>query len=207
MSREIVSIRDLRMFVFSCAAGGVVYTIAAGRFAALAQAPDSGGEDTSMSIFKGHLEGWGSNSGWAHSSALGFHRRGFMKWLAAGPVFGIIVGRGAVQKLVAAHRSSSANVYHRIGVRPFINGRGTWTYLSGSLELPAVRRAKEAAAQHFVDMFELQHAVGKRLAQLSGAESGMVTSGAAGAMLQPPLPRAWRAPIRRRSGSCRIPPV
>jgi hypothetical protein len=31
-------------------------------------------------------------------------------------------------------------------------------------------------------MCELQHAVGKRLVQLSGAESGMVTSGAAGAM-------------------------
>ena len=74
------------------------------------------------------------------------------------------------------------DVYRRIGVRPFINARGTWTYLSGSLELPEVRRAMDAAAHHFVDMFELQHAVGKRLAELSGAESGMVTSGAAGAM-------------------------
>ena len=40
----------------------------------------------------------------------------------------------------------------------------------------------EDAAHHFVDMFELQHAVGSRFAELSGAESGMVTSGAAGAM-------------------------
>src|SRR5262249_27969141 len=32
------------------------------------------------------------------------------------------------------------------------------------------------------DIFELQRAAGKRLAELSGAESGMVTSGAAGAM-------------------------
>jgi uncharacterized pyridoxal phosphate-dependent enzyme len=67
-------------------------------------------------------------------------------------------------------------------VRPFINGRGTWTYLSGSLELPEVKAAKAQAAMHFVDIFELQRAVGKRLAELSGAESGMVTSGAAGAM-------------------------
>src|SRR4030095_13544778 len=58
----------------------------------------------------------------------------------------------------------------------------TWTYLSGSLELPEVRRAMDDAARHFVDIFELQNAAGRRLAQLSGAESGMVTSGAAGAM-------------------------
>jgi len=45
-----------------------------------------------------------------------------------------------------------------------------------------VRQAVEAASLHFVDMFELQHAVGRRLAELSGAESGMVTSGSAGAM-------------------------
>src|SRR4030095_12498325 len=77
---------------------------------------------------------------------------------------------------------STSNVYERIGVRPFINARGTWTYLSGSLELPEVRTAMEAASQQLVDMFELQRAAGKRLAEISGAESGMVTSGAAGAM-------------------------
>ena len=45
-----------------------------------------------------------------------------------------------------------------------------------------MQRAVEQASQHFVDMFELQRGVGKRLAELSGAESGMVTSGSAGAM-------------------------
>jgi L-seryl-tRNA(Ser) seleniumtransferase len=38
------------------------------------------------------------------------------------------------------------------------------------------------AAQHFVNMLDLQRAVGRRLAELTGAESGIVTSGAAGAM-------------------------
>jgi uncharacterized pyridoxal phosphate-dependent enzyme len=78
--------------------------------------------------------------------------------------------------------AANDNIYSRIGVRSFINGRGTWTYLSGSLELPEVRAAKQAAAQHFVDIFELQHGASRRLAELSGAEAGMVTSGAAGAM-------------------------
>jgi len=67
-------------------------------------------------------------------------------------------------------------------VTPIINARGTWTYTSASLELPEVKAAKQAAAMHFVDMWELQRAVGRRLAELSGAESGMVTAGAAAAM-------------------------
>jgi uncharacterized pyridoxal phosphate-dependent enzyme len=110
-------------------------------------------------------------------------RRSFIKLLAAAPLFAAIKSRGIAATVAAAQgKSSSSDVYTRLGVRPFINARGTWTYLSGSLELPEVRRAVEAASQHFVDMFELQHAVGRKLAELSGAESGMVTSGSAGAM-------------------------
>jgi L-seryl-tRNA(Ser) seleniumtransferase len=106
-----------------------------------------------------------------------------MKWVTAAPVLGAIAARGFADRLSAAvGKAPSADVYRRIGVRPFINARGTWTYLSGSLELPEVLTAMEAAAQHFVDIFELQRAVGRRLAEISGAESGMVTSGAAGAM-------------------------
>ncbi len=105
-------------------------------------------------------------------------RRTFVRTVAAAPLFASF----AAADLAASVRASKQNVYTRIGVRPLINARGTWTYLSGSLELPEVRQAKQEAALHFVDMFELQHAVGKRLAELSGAESGMVTSGAAGAM-------------------------
>jgi L-seryl-tRNA(Ser) seleniumtransferase len=90
---------------------------------------------------------------------------------------------GLIEKArAAAGRSAKDNLYTRIGLRPLINARGTWTYLSGSLELPEVRAAKQQAAMHFVDMFELEQAVGKRLAELSGAEFGMITSGAAGAM-------------------------
>ncbi len=110
-------------------------------------------------------------------------RRSFIKLLAAAPLFATIGSRGVASTVVAAAgKSSSADVYTRLGVRPFINARGTWTYLSGSLELPEVKRAVENASQHFVDMFELQRGVGRRLAELSGAESGMVTSGSAGAM-------------------------
>jgi L-seryl-tRNA(Ser) seleniumtransferase len=107
------------------------------------------------------------------------NRRAVMKWAAALPVLGYIAAESA---WAAVTGSSRSNIYTQLGVRPFINARGTWTYLSGSLELPEVRAAKQEAAMHFVDVFELQRAAGKRLAELSGAESGMVTSGAAGAI-------------------------
>src|SRR6266478_618358 len=111
------------------------------------------------------------------------NRRAILKWTAAAPLFGAIAADTFWRTARAAvNKASGNNIYANIGVRPFINARGTWTYLSGSLELPEVRAAKQEAARHFVDIFELQRAAGKRLAEMSGAESGMVTSGAAGAM-------------------------
>src|SRR5262245_27621785 len=73
-------------------------------------------------------------------------------------------------------------IYQSIGVRPFINGVGTLTVNGGSLELPEVRAAMDAAAQHMVQLDELMEAVGKRLAELTGAEWGIVTAGCAAAM-------------------------
>src|SRR5882672_3598494 len=71
------------------------------------------------------------------------------------------------------------DIYQSIGVRPLINCRGTLTVVGGSLELPEVRAAKDAAGQHFVQLDELMEAIGKRLAELTGAEWGMVSSGCA----------------------------
>jgi seryl-tRNA(Sec) selenium transferase len=114
-------------------------------------------------------------------------RRSFMKLLAAAPLFATI-GHRSLAASVAATVSSKGkkdyanNIYTKFGVQPIINVHGTWTYMSGSLELPEVRVACEEAAHYFVDMFELQAAAGRYLSKISGAESGMVTSGAAGAM-------------------------
>ena len=112
-----------------------------------------------------------------------FDRRTFMKWGVALPLLGRIAAQDLFGKVQGAiGKPSAENVYRRLGVRTIINCRGTWTYLSGSLELPEVRAAQLEAAKRFVDITELQHAVGRRLAEVTGAESGMVTSGAAGAM-------------------------
>jgi uncharacterized pyridoxal phosphate-dependent enzyme len=111
------------------------------------------------------------------------NRRGFMKLLAASPLLAQVAAQGLYAKSAAAFGlDPRENVYSRLGVKTVINCRGTWTYLSGSLEFPEVHQAQAEAGRYFVNMVELQRAVGRRLAELTGAESGLITSGAAGAM-------------------------
>src|SRR5215470_4050502 len=111
------------------------------------------------------------------------NRRGFMKMLAASPLLAQIAAQGLYEKSAAAMGlDPKSNVYSRLGVKTVINCRGTWTYLSGSLQFPEAREAQAEAGRYFVNMVELHHAVGRRLAELTGAESGLITSGAAGAM-------------------------
>src|SRR5438477_9033121 len=71
------------------------------------------------------------------------------------------------------------DIYRSIGVEPVINCRGTFTIIGASVELPEVRAAMDAAAQQFVQLDELANAVGQRLAELTGAEWGMVSAGCA----------------------------
>lgn len=68
--------------------------------------------------------------------------------------------------------------YERLGVRTFINAVGTLTTFGGTLMLPEVKEAMEQASRSFVRIHELQAKVGKRLAELTGAEDAFVTSGA-----------------------------
>src|SRR5262245_9270024 len=74
------------------------------------------------------------------------------------------------------------DVYQSIGVRPIINARGTFTIISGSLMLPEVRAAMDAASRHHVHLDELMAAIGVRLAELTKAEYGMVSSGCSAAL-------------------------
>ena len=94
--------------------------------------------------------------------------------------------RGAFASTDARAKTSSSrppsSIYESIGVRPIINCRGTLTVTGGSLELPEVRAAQVAAAEHFVFLDEMMGGIGKRLAELTGAEWGMFSSGCAAAI-------------------------
>jgi D-glucosaminate-6-phosphate ammonia-lyase len=75
--------------------------------------------------------------------------------------------------------SIGPKIYESIGVEPIINCRGTFTIIGGSLERPEVLAASKAAAGSFVQYDELAFGVGRRLAEITGAEWGMVSSGCA----------------------------
>lgn len=74
------------------------------------------------------------------------------------------------------------DIYKSLGVRPIINCRGTFTVLSGSLELPEVRAAVESAGQHHVVLDELMAGIAGRLAEITGAEWALVSAGCAAGM-------------------------
>ena len=63
-----------------------------------------------------------------------------------------------------AHMNSTneGNIYQSIGVEPIINCRGTFTIIGGSVELPEVLEAMEAASGYFVQYDELAEGVGAK---------------------------------------------
>src|SRR6266511_5546220 len=80
---------------------------------------------------------------------------------------------------VPGESSVNPNIFQSIGVEPIINCRGTFTIIGGSVERPEVRAAMEAASKDFVQYDELADGIGKRLAEITGAEWGMVSAGCA----------------------------
>lgn len=71
----------------------------------------------------------------------------------------------------------SDNLFTRIGVRPILNARGTYTIITGSRSLPQVKQAMLEASRYYVHLDELMAAVGAEIARLMGADSAIVTTG------------------------------
>lgn len=81
-----------------------------------------------------------------------------------------------------AKSTAKRDYFKELGVRTFINAAGTYTMLTASLMPKEVVAAIEYASHHFVNLIELQDAVGARIASMLKCEAAMVTSGAAGAL-------------------------
>src|SRR5579872_967779 len=76
------------------------------------------------------------------------------------------------------------SIYARFGVPTVINACGTVTRLSGGRMHPDVAAAMVAASGECVDMVDLQGGACRVISRATGAEGGIVTSGAsAGIML------------------------
>ena len=109
-------------------------------------------------------------------------RRDIIKGLTILPFAGSF---SPIESLMAATRGplvAGPTIYESIGVDPVINCMGTYTIIGGSLERPEVVAAMHAASGFFVQYDELAFGVGRRLAELTGAEWGMVSAGCAAGM-------------------------
>jgi uncharacterized pyridoxal phosphate-dependent enzyme len=113
-------------------------------------------------------------------------RRLFLKGSGIAPLAAPLatLATGA-QAAVSLHPGTAAdNLFTRIGVRPILNARGTYTIISGSRSLPEVKQAMFEASHYYVQMDEMMAAIGAELARLTGAEWGIATNGAEAAIVQ-----------------------
>jgi D-glucosaminate-6-phosphate ammonia-lyase len=76
-----------------------------------------------------------------------------------------------------------ARVFARLGLEPIINAKGPSTRLSGGIARPEVRAAMADAMAHCVDLVDLHARASEMIARHTGAEAGLVTSGAAAGLL------------------------
>jgi len=88
------------------------------------------------------------------------------------------------KKLLVDSGTASGNLYTRIGVRPVVNARGTYTIISGSESLSEVKQAMFEASNYFVNLDELMPAVGAEIAMHMGAPMAIVTNGCEAAIAQ-----------------------
>jgi uncharacterized pyridoxal phosphate-dependent enzyme len=96
-----------------------------------------------------------------------------------------LAGTGAVAFAPAARGAKlevTSKLYESVGVRPFINCKGTYTILTGSQSLPEVKQAMLEASKHYVHLDELMEGVSKRIAEITKAPWGIVTAGCAAAI-------------------------
>ena len=124
-----------------------------------------------------------SKSSLSHRSKGGWSRRelfrqgGLLTLVGALPALGKTTARTAMSAA-----TKSTGLYQSIGVRPLINAKGTFTIITGSETLPEVKQAMDEASRSYVQMDELMDGVGKCLAELTGAEWGIVTAGCCAAL-------------------------
>ncbi|MCK0136103.1 aminotransferase class V-fold PLP-dependent enzyme [Arenibacter sp. S6351L] len=118
------------------------------------------------------------------------NRRDIIKQLGVVPIAGSLMANesmfgsalGTMGPMVSIPFSEGQNVFESIGVDTIINCRGTFTILGGSTERPEVLQAMEAATGFFVQYDELAFGIGRRLAELTKADWGMVSAGCAAGM-------------------------
>src|SRR5690348_12077669 len=85
--------------------------------------------------------------------------------------------------VLAWRESEAMGIYEELGVRRIINANARLTALGGSKMPESVLTAMNEATGAYVDMHELQRAVGRRIAELTRNEGAFITTGAAAGLV------------------------
>ncbi len=109
-------------------------------------------------------------------------RRDIIKGLSFLPLAGGALGTLVPFESKALPPGPKRDLFKELGVRTFINAAGTYTFMTGSLMQPEVVEAIQSTSKNFCLLDELQDKVGERIAQLTKAESAVVTAGCFSAM-------------------------
>jgi L-seryl-tRNA(Ser) seleniumtransferase len=111
------------------------------------------------------------------SRGSGLSRRQFFGSTAFSGLFGAF-GGAAPATPAPLKRDYDNSIYTRLlGVRPHLPGHEHTTFVGGSRMPEEVLRAMQEANEYFVDMNELVAAAGRRIAEVTHAEAGLVTAG------------------------------
>src|SRR6266436_4440031 len=83
---------------------------------------------------------------------------------------------------MSRENSSRRSFFKMLAAAPLLSQIAARNLYAHAATAIGVDQGQKEASKYFVNMIELQRGVGRRLAELTGAESGIVTSGSAGAM-------------------------
>lgn len=106
-------------------------------------------------------------------------RRDLIKGLSLIPFFG---GMLSSESVFAEEHLPAQDLFKELGVRTFINARGTITFMSGSLMHDYVLDAINNSSKDFCMLDELQDKVGERISAMVHSEAAMVSAGAFSAL-------------------------
>ncbi|KGE15127.1 aminotransferase class V-fold PLP-dependent enzyme [Sphingobacterium deserti] len=111
-------------------------------------------------------------------------RRDVLKLVSAASLMGGVLGPKQLAHAIdkKAVTAASRNLFKELGIRTFINARGTITAMTGSLMHQEVLDAIQDGAQAFCMLDEVQDKVGERIAKMVHSEAAVVTSGAFSAL-------------------------
>jgi L-seryl-tRNA(Ser) seleniumtransferase len=111
-------------------------------------------------------------------------RRDMLKGISFLPFAATLGGNLMIPRKAKAEKlpSGKRDLFKELGVRPFINAAGTYTFMTGSLMREEVLEAIRGTSEDFCLLDELQDRVGEKIAAMVHSEAAVVTAGAFSAL-------------------------